>query len=92
MALRQAADRGCAEAKQRVETAREGLQSAQEAYRLAVKRYQVGIGTTFEVTDVQSTLVQSGNNYVQATNDLRVAEVRLARALGYDLAQLLTKK
>jgi len=80
------------EARTRILSAREGLASAQEAYRLAVKRYQVGIATTFEVTDVQNTLVQSGNNYVQALNDLRTAEVRLAKALGLDLAQYLAGK
>jgi outer membrane protein TolC len=74
------------EARTRIATAREGLSAAQEAYRLALKRFQVGLATTFEVSDVQNTLVQSGNNYVQAVNDLRVAEIRLARALGYDLA------
>jgi outer membrane protein len=73
------------EARQRVQIAREGLASAQEAYRLALKRYAVGVATIFEVTDVQTTLVQSGNNYVQGTNDLRVAEVRLAKAMGIDL-------
>lgn len=81
-----------AEAQQRVGIAREGLRSAQEAYRLAVKRYQVGIATPFEVTDVQNTLVQSSNNYVQAVNDTRVAEVRLARALGYDLGAMLSRR
>lgn len=80
------------EARTRIQSAREGLASAQEAYRLAVKRYKVGVATTFEVTDVQNTLIQSGNNYVQATNDLRAAEVRLAKALGLDLAQYLGGK
>jgi hypothetical protein len=36
--------------------------------------------------------VQSANNYVQALNDARVSEVRLARAMGYDLATLLSRK
>ncbi len=80
------------EAEQRVGTAREGLAASQEAYRLALKRYQVGIATPFEVTDVQTTMIQSSNNYVQAINDLRAGEVRLARALGYDLAEMITAR
>jgi outer membrane protein TolC len=80
------------EARTRIATAREGLSAAQEAYRLALKRFQVGLATTFEVSDVQNTLVQSGNNYVQAVNDLRVAEIRLARALGYDLAGFVAER
>ncbi|MFN3431802.1 MAG: TolC family protein [Candidatus Sericytochromatia bacterium] len=78
------------EAKSRINTAREGLEAAQEAYRLAVRRFEVGLSTPFETTSVQNTLVQSGNNYVTAVNDLRVAEIRLARALGYDLAVFVT--
>lgn len=73
------------EARQRVTIAREGLASGQEAYHLALRRYAVGVATIFEVTDVQNTLVQASNNYVQAINDLRVAEVRLVKSMGYDL-------
>lgn len=80
------------EARARIATAREGLSAAQEAYRLGLKRFQVGLATPFELNDVQNTLVQSGNNYVQAVNDMRVAEIRLARALGYDLAALVARK
>ena len=77
------------EASQRVGIAREGLQAAQEAYRLVRKHYQLGSGTAFDVTDAQTTLIRASNNYVQAVHDLRTAEVRLARALGLDLAAML---
>jgi outer membrane protein TolC len=80
------------EARTRISTAREGLEAAQEAYRLGVARYQAGLATPFEVTDVQATLIQASNNYVQATNDLRVADVRLARAMGVDLGAYLAGK
>ncbi|MEB3285582.1 MAG: TolC family protein [Candidatus Sericytochromatia bacterium] len=79
------------EARQRVSSAREGLAAAQEAYRLALKRYEAGVATPFEVTNVQNTHIQSQNNYIQAINDLNTAEVRLARALGFDLANMLAK-
>ncbi|HEY9722021.1 MAG TPA: TolC family protein [Oscillatoriaceae cyanobacterium] len=77
------------ESTQRVTTTREGLASAQIAYDLMVKRYQVGLSTLFELIDSQATLVQSENNYIQAVNDQRVAQIRLARALGIDLAKYL---
>lgn len=77
------------EARARIVTAREGLASAQEAYRLAVHRFEVGMAAPSELTDVQNTLVQAGNNYVQAVNDLRMAELKLAKALGVDLAAYL---
>lgn len=78
-----------AESTQRVTTTREGLAAAQVAYDLMVKRYQVGLSTLYELIDAQATLVQSENNYIQAVNDLRVAQIRLARALGIDLASYL---
>ncbi len=80
------------EAGQRVGIAREGLQASQEAYRLVRRHYQLGAGTAFDVTDAQTTLIRASNNYVQAVNDLRVAQVRLARALGLDLAALLGRR
>lgn len=77
------------DAQSRVATAQEGLESAQEAYRLAQKRFEVGLSTIFELTDVQTTLTQASNNYVQALNDARVAEIRLARSAGLDLGKVL---
>ncbi|MEB3222171.1 MAG: TolC family protein [Candidatus Sericytochromatia bacterium] len=79
------------EAQQRLTAAREGLAASQEAYRLALRRYEVGVATAFEVADVQATHAQSHQNFVQAENDLRVAEIRLARALGLDLAPMLAR-
>lgn len=77
------------EAQARLSAAREGLSAAQEAYRLALRRYEVGVATPFELTDVQATQVEAHNNFVQAENDLRIGEIRLARALGHDLAPML---
>lgn len=80
---------GRIEASQRVTSSREGLSAAQEAYRLGLKRYEVGLGTTFELTDLRLTLSNAGTNHVTALNDLRAAEVRVARALGVDLGAYL---
>jgi len=77
------------EAQARLKIAIEGLTAAQEAYRLSLKRFEVGMGTVFEVTDVQATLTQALQNHLQALGDQRLAELRLARALGYNLAELL---
>jgi outer membrane protein len=77
------------ETRARIAVAKEGLASAQEAYRLALDRFKVGLASPAEVSDVQATLIQASNDYVQATNDLGVAELRLARALGTDLGAYL---
>jgi outer membrane protein TolC len=79
------------EAQQRLTAAREGLAAAQEAYRLSLRRYEVGVATSFEVADVQATYAQAHQNFIQAENDMRVAEIRLARSLGLDLAPMLAR-
>jgi OMF family outer membrane factor len=76
-------------AQSQVVNAQETLASAQEAYRLGLKRYQLDLLTQFALSDVAATLTQAETNMVTAVNDQRVAQVRLARALGLDLAKLL---
>lgn len=77
------------EARARLATAREGLAAAEEAYRIIVRRFELGLASPIELTDGHNTLLQARQNQVQATYDLSIAEVRLARAIGEDLAAYL---
>jgi outer membrane protein TolC len=77
------------EASARIKTGQQGLAAAQEAYHLGLRRYEVGLSTSFELTDSQTTLTQSRNNYVQALYDFDTAEVNLVHALGLDLKAYL---
>lgn len=77
------------EAIERVQTTRRGLVAAQEAYHIALSRYRAGMSTLFELVDVQTTLIQARGNYVQAVVDQETASVKLARALGRDVAGFL---
>jgi outer membrane protein TolC len=86
--VRQAAQT-LANAQAQVTNTQSTLASAQEAYRLALKRYQLDLLTQFALSDVAATLTQAETNFLTAVNDQRVAQVRLARALGYDLGKLL---
>ncbi len=79
------------EALGRAEALKEGLAAAQEAYRLAKERFVAGLATNVELRDVQTTLVQTENSLLQAETDWREAEVRLARAMGVDLAGFLAQ-
>lgn len=76
------------EARSRIASAQAGLSAAQEAYRIALQRYELGLATQYELTDVQNTLTQAETNVVQAHYDLAIAEIRLTRALNYDLASI----
>ena len=76
------------EARERQLAARNGLEAAREAYAIARSRFELGLSTQFELTDVQNTLIQAENNEVIARTDLMEAEIRLERALGDDLTKL----
>lgn len=77
------------EARSRIVSAKAGLASALEAYRIAVRRFELGLATQYELTDVQNTLIQAENDAIQAENDRAIAEIRLTRALHHDLASTL---
>jgi outer membrane protein len=77
------------EARDRIAIAREGLTAADEAYRISIQRYELGFSTSTELLDARTTLAQSRNTYIQATHDLNVAQIRLAKALGVDMAAYL---
>jgi len=58
---------------------------ADEAYQLAVLRYQRGMGTQLEVSDAQYQLLTARSTEVKATFDLYLAVADLARVRGRDI-------
>lgn len=58
---------------------------ADEAYQLAVLRYQRGMGTQLEVSDAQFQLLTARSTEVKATFDLYLAVADLARVRGRDI-------
>jgi outer membrane protein len=74
------------EAQSRRQTVRRGVAAAQEAYRIVVRRFELGLATVVDVTNAQTVLIQARQDETRALYDLAVAEVRLRRALGEDLA------
>ena len=65
------------------------LAAFHQRHRLGRRRYELDLVTQFALSDVEATLRQAEYNMVTAVNDARVAQVKLARAMGYDLAKLL---
>lgn len=81
------AERG--EAKERIAAAEQGLKAAQAGFDLAQLRYAEGAGTGTEAIDAASTMSQARATYIQATYDALAAELKIAKALGMDLAGML---
>lgn len=65
-----------------VENQRRNMEVATDVLDLAQKKYKAGVGSNQEVTQAQTDLLQSQNNYFSALLDLANAEADLEKALG----------
>ncbi len=65
-----------------VDTAREGMQLAEQELAQAQRRYQAGVTNSIEVTDAQTRLDRARDNQIAALYDYNVARIDLATATG----------
>jgi outer membrane protein len=65
-----------------IETADQGIRAAAEARRVANERFLAGVATSADVLDAQVALLQAELDRTQALAAGRVAEARVARAVG----------
>ncbi len=61
---------------------RDAVRAAAEARRVVAERYQAGVATQTEVLDADVALLQAELDRTRALAGVRLAEARLARALG----------
>ncbi len=69
-------------ANQHVITSQAEVANAQEAYQLAVGRYDAGLGLFLDVLDAQSALITARTNLVNAQSSVNQARATLAHAIG----------
>ncbi|MEX1127591.1 MAG: TolC family protein [Vicinamibacterales bacterium] len=65
-----------------IEAAREGIDAAVEARRVLGERYQAGVATSTDVLDAEVAVLQAELDRTRAVAAFRLAEARLARAIG----------
>jgi outer membrane protein TolC len=70
------------EAAQRVEESVTAIGKAQEAYAIAVHRYNEGVGTNIDVVDFQDALTVTRSNHTQALCDYSIALARIENSMG----------
>ncbi|EOR94935.1 Outer membrane efflux protein precursor [Arcticibacter svalbardensis MN12-7] len=58
------------------------MELSQEVLRVSKIKYQEGVGSSIEVTQAQTELEQSENNYIQALYDALISKVDLENAYG----------
>jgi outer membrane protein len=69
-------------AKSSLSATAEALENAKLQLKLAEQRYQVGVGSSIELTDAQVALTLAAGQSVQADDNLSTARAQLLRALG----------
>lgn len=69
-------------ARQQVTVARGGLRLALEEVDLAKERFSVGVATSIEISDAQTSVAQARDNVIEALFSFNTARVNLARAQG----------
>jgi outer membrane protein TolC len=65
-----------------IATTADGVRAAAEARRVVAERFNAGVVTNTEVLDAQTALLQAELDRTRALVNARIAEARLARALG----------
>lgn len=60
----------------------EGVRAAAEAHRVLGERFTAGVATNTEVLDAQTSMLQAELDRTRALSNARIAEARLARAVG----------
>ena len=65
-----------------ITAATEGVRAATEARRVLAERFNAGVATNTEVLDAQTAVLQAELDRTRALANARLAEARLARAIG----------
>jgi len=58
------------------------VRAAAEAHRVLGERFAAGVATNTEVLDAQTAMLQAELDRTRALSNARIAEARLARAVG----------
>ncbi len=69
-------------AERNISTTRVAIASAEEDYKIAVVRYQAGVGTNLDVMDASEKLTEAKNNYYTALYTYNTAKASLDKAMG----------
>ena len=69
-------------AERNIATTRLAIASAEEDYKIAVVRYQAGVGTNLDVMDANDKLTQAKNNYYNALYTYNTSKASLDKAMG----------
>lgn len=75
------------EAEKRITTSSVAVSQAEEDYRIAVIRYQAGVGINTDVIDASVALTNAKNNYIQALYDYNTYHALLQQSMGVPVTE-----
>jgi outer membrane protein len=70
------------QAKEKIAVAKQGVEQAEENYRVTNDKYKEGLSLTTDLLDADVALAQAKTSYTQALVDYELAEARLERSIG----------
>lgn len=70
------------ETQERIKANESAAKAAKENLDLAQGRYQVGVGSIIEVTDAETLYTDAQTTYIRTVYDYKIADAKLARAMG----------
>jgi outer membrane protein TolC len=70
------------EAYERIEASKDLVTQAEETFKLALGRYNQGVGSSIDVTDAQVTLLNAKTSYIEALYDYNLYYIYLQKAIG----------
>lgn len=65
-----------------VESQRKNMELAQQVYALAKKKYEQGVGSSFEVLDAENAIQTAESNYFRSLYNAALAQIAYKKALG----------
>lgn len=72
------------QSKERIAVAEQGVQQAEESYRITNERFKRGVALNSELLDAEVALLEAQTNYTHALIDSQLAQARLQKAVGED--------
>ena len=70
------------EARQRYIASQEGVEAADEDYRLSQEKFQLGSGTMLELITAEVSRVRAISSFIDAQSDMKIAEALLKKVSG----------
>ncbi|MFZ9717977.1 MAG: TolC family protein, partial [Chitinophagaceae bacterium] len=65
-----------------LEAQRKNMDLAQQVYQLSKKKYEQGVGSSFEVLDAENAIQTAESNYFRSLYNAAIAQIAYKRALG----------